>query len=141
MLTSPLFGVTILELGFPLFLLFLSLYIFGITLGLFVSAGLLRFGPSFENIAWSSLFLLAPLGCIYYPIEILPNFFQVLAKGLPLVYIFDETRNILINNFVNYENLNKAFFLNLIYLIFGIGLFYYSYTRARIKGTLINMGE
>ena len=95
-------------------MLFLSLYIFGITLGLFVSAGLMRYGPSFENIAWSSLFLLAPLGCIYYPIEILPNFFQIIAKGLPLVYIFDETRNILLNGFVNYENLKQAYLLNLI---------------------------
>ena len=140
-LTSPLFGVSILKLGFPLFLLFLSLYIFGITLGLFVSAGLIRFGPSFENIAWSSLFLLAPLGCIYYPLEILPNFFQMLAKGLPLVYIFDETRNILLNDFVNYENLKQAYLLNLIYLIFGIISFYLSFLKARVKGTLINMGE
>ena len=89
----------------------------------FVSAGLMRFGPSFENIAWSSLFLLAPLGCIYYPIEILPDFFQIIAKGLPLVYIFDETRNILLNDMVNYENLKHAFFLNLTYLLFGISLF------------------
>ena len=140
-LTAPLFGVSILNLGFPLLLLFLSLYIFGITLGLFVSAGLIRFGPSFENIAWSSLFLLAPLGCIYYPIEILPNFFQIVAKGLPLVYIFDETRNILLNNFVDYKNLKQAYFLNLVYLIFGICLFYFSFLKARIKGTLINMGE
>ena len=140
-LTSPLFGVSILKLGFPLFLLFLSLYIFGITLGLFVSAGLIRFGPSFENIAWSSLFLLAPLGCIYYPIEILPVFFQIIAKALPLVYIFDETRNILINNFVDYQNLRQAYILNFIYLILGVCLFYFSFLRARIKGTLINMGE
>ena len=101
----------------------------------------MRFGPSFENIAWSSLFLLAPLGCIYYPIEILPEFFQVIAKGLPLVYVFDETRNILINGTVNYENIKQAYFLNFVYLIFGIGLFYLSFLRARIKGTLINMGE
>ena len=141
LLTSPLFGISIFELGFPLLLLFLSLYIFGITLGLFVSAGLIRYGPSFENIAWSSLFLLAPLGCIYYPIEILPNFFQTIAKGLPLVYIFDETRNILINGFVNYENLKHAYLLNLIYLIIGMILFYLSFLRARVKGTLINMGE
>ena len=140
-LTSPLFGVSILKLGFPLFILFLSLYMFGITLGLFVSSGLMRFGPSFENIAWSSLFLLAPLGCIYYPIEILPEFFQVIAKGLPLVYIFDETRNILINGLVDYENIKQAYLLNLVYLIFGIGLFYLSFLRARVKGTLINMGE
>ena len=140
-LTSPLFGVSILKLGLPLLLLFLSLYIFGITLGLFVSAGLIRFGPSFENIAWSSLFLLAPLGCIYYPIEILPSFFQLIAKALPLVYIFDEARNILINDFVNYDNLKYAYLLNIIYLIIGIGLFYRSFLKARIKGTLINMGE
>ena len=140
-LTSPLFGVSILKLGLPLLLLFLSLYIFGITLGLFVSAGLIRFGPSFENMAWSSLFLLAPLGCIYYPIEILPSFFQLIAKGLPLVYIFDEARNILINDFVNYDNLKYAYLLNIIYLIIGIGLFYRSFLKARVKGTLINMGE
>ena len=140
-LTSPLFGISILELGLPLLLLFLSLYIFGITLGLFVSAGLIRFGPSFENIAWSSLFLLAPLGCIYYPLEILPSFFQTIAKGLPLVYIFDETRNILLNGLVNYENLKQAYFLNFIYLACGIGSFYLSFLKARIKGTLINMGE
>ena len=141
LLTSPLFGISILNLGTPLFLLFLSLYIFGITLGLFVCSGLLRFGPSFENIAWSSLFLLAPLGCIYYPIEILPEFFQNLAKALPLVYIFEETRNILVNNVVDYKNILHAFYLNIIYLLIGISLFYFSFSEARKKGSLINMGE
>jgi len=141
LLTSPLFGISILNLGTPLFFLFLSLYIFGITLGLFVSAGLLRFGPSFENIAWSSLFLLAPLGCIYYPIEILPVFFQDIAKILPLVYIFEEARNILVNNIVDYGNVLYAFYLNAIYLIVAITLFYYSFSQARKKGSLINIGE
>jgi ABC-2 type transport system permease protein len=58
-----------------------------------------------------------------------------------LLYIFDEARNILLNGFVNYENLMIAYLFNVIYLIFGIGLFYFSFLRARIKGTLINMGE
>jgi ABC-2 type transport system permease protein len=141
LLTSPFFGISILNLGMPLLFLFLSLYIFGITLGLFVSAGLLRFGPSFENIAWSSLFLLAPLGCIYYPIEILPEFFQNLARALPLVYIFEEVRNILVNNIVDYKNILYAFYLNVFYLILGISLFYYSFSQARKKGSLINIGE
>ena len=141
LITSPLFGISILNLGIPLFFLFLSLYIFGITLGLFVSSGLLRYGPAFENIAWSSLFLLAPLGCIYYPIEILPDLFQNIAKGLPLVYIFEEARSILVNQVVNYSNLRDAFILNAIYLLIGISLFYYSFSQARIKGSLINIGE
>ena len=94
----PLFGVSVFKLGFPLLFLLLSLYLFGVTLGLLVTSGLLRFGPSFENIAWASLFFLAPLGCIYYPLEILPLSLQFIAKGLPLVHIFEEMRNILLND-------------------------------------------
>jgi len=141
LLTSPLFGISILDLGLPLFLLFLSLYIFGVTLGLFVSAGLLRFGPSFENIAWSTMFLLAPFGCIYYPIETLPEIFQNIAYALPLVYIFEEARSILINQTFNSVEIIKAFSLNGIYLFLAISLFYYSFNQARKKGTLVNMGE
>ena len=73
LLAIPFFGVSILKIGTPLIFLLITLYIFGVTLGLLVTSGLIRFGPSFENIAWASLFFLAPLGCIYYPIEILPN--------------------------------------------------------------------
>jgi len=140
-LTSPIFGISILDLGFYLFFLFLSLYIFGITLGILVSSGLLRFGPSFENIAWSTMFLLAPFGCIYYPIETLPEIFQKIAYSLPLVYVFEEARNILINNTVNLENLYTALKLNFVYLVLAITLFYYSFSVARKKGTLINIGE
>jgi len=141
LLTSPIFGISLLNLGMPLFFLFLSLYIFGVTLGLFVSAGLLRFGPAFENIAWSTLFLLAPFGCIYYPVETLPEIFQKIAFALPLVYIFEETRNILINQTINFNNLTQAFYLNIIYLIVAILVFYYSFRQARIKGSLVNIGE
>ena len=141
LLTSPLFGISLLELGMPLFFLFLSLYIFGISLGLIVSAGLLRFGPAFENISWSTLFLLAPFGCVYYPIETLPGIFQTIALCLPLVYIFEEARSILINQTVNYQNVAQAFYLNIIYLILAISLFYYSFGQARKKGSLINIGE
>ena len=141
LLTSPLFGISILELGLPLAFLFFSLYIFGITLGILVSAGLMRFGPSFENISWSTMFLLAPFGCIYYPVEILPNFFQIIAYALPLVYIFEETRNILVNGNVDYENILNALYLNGLYFFIAISVFYYSFDKARDKGTLINIGE
>ena len=101
----------------------------------------MRFGPSFENIAWSTMFLLAPFGCIYYPVEILPEIFQSIAYLLPLVYIFEETRNILVNQLVNYENIIQALYLNALYLFIAISVFYYSFDKARDKGTLINIGE
>ncbi len=141
LLAIPLFGVSILKIGFPLIFLLLTLYIFGVTLGLFVTSGLLRFGPSFENIAWASLFFLAPLGCIYYPIEILPQWLQIIAKLLPLVHIFEEMRDILIYNTIDYIQIIKAIFISVIYFVIGILSFYISYNGAKNRGTLINMGE
>ena len=110
-------------------------------MGLLVTSGLVRYGPSFENIAWASLFFLAPLGCIYYPVEILPNWLQFVAKLLPLVHIFEEMRNILINGMISYSQILKAIFISIMYFIIGVIIFYLSYSGAKNRGTLINMGE
>ena len=141
LLATPFFGVSLFNLGPSLILLFLSLFFFGITLGLLVTSGLLRYGPAFENIAWSSLFLLAPLGCVYYPLSILPDWLQAVAKILPLVYIFEEVRSILLNNVVNYSNIITALKLNFVYFISAVFVFYLAFYGARKKGTLINVGE
>ena len=141
LIAIPLFGVSVLKLGMPLIFLLLALYLFGVTLGLLVTSGLLRYGPSFENIAWASLFFLAPLGCIYYPIEILPTSLQIIAKALPLVHIFEEMRSILMNNYVNYSNIFKSITISIVYFIFGVVIFYISYFGAKKRGTLLNMGE
>ena len=141
LLAIPFFGVSIFDIGTPLIFLLVTLYIFGVTLGLLVTSGLIRFGPSFENIAWASLFFLAPLGCIYYPIEILPSWLQIVAKLLPLVHIFEEMRNILIYDIINYSQILKAILISFLYFMFGIIVFYLSYNGAKNRGTLINMGE
>ena len=141
LIAIPLFGVSIFKIGAPLIFLLITLYIFGVTLGLLVTAGLVRFGPSFENIAWASLLFLAPLGCIYYPIEILPEWLQVIAKLLPLVHIFEEVRNILIHDIINYSQILKAIFISFLYFLIGVLIFYLSYNGAKNRGTLINMGE
>ena len=141
LIAIPLFGVSLLNLGPPLLFLLIALYLFGISLGLFVTSGLLRFGPSFENIAWASLFFLAPLGCIYYPIEILPSSLQIVARGLPLVHIFEEMRNILMLETTNYSNIVKSISISMIYFMLGVGVFYMSYFGAKKRGTLVNMGE
>ena len=141
LIAIPLFDVSILDIGLPLIFLLITLYIFGVTLGLLVTSGLIRFGPSFENIAWASLFFLAPLGCIYYPIEILPEWLQIVAKLLPLVHIFEEMRNILIYDIINYFQILKAISISFLYFVVGILIFFLSYDGAKSRGTLINMGE
>ena len=66
---------------------------------------------------------------------------KVIAKGLPLVHIFEEMRSILLNDTVNYLNILKSISISLVYFIIGVIIFYISYFGAKKRGTLINMGE
>ena len=81
------------------------------------------------------------LGCIYYPLSILPDWLQTIALALPLVYIFEEVRSILLNNIVNYSNIISALKLNLVYFTLSVLVFYLAFYGARKKGTLVNIGE
>ena len=49
--------------------------------------------------------------------------------------------SILVNNTVDYSSIMSAIYLNIFYLFLGVSLFYYSFNKARDKGTLINIGE
>ena len=80
-----------------------------------------------------TFFLLAPLGCVYYPITILPDWLQIISKFLPLVYIFEEARSILVNNDVNYINIMNALALNVFYFFISVFVFYFSFYGARKK--------
>ena len=74
-------------------------------------------------------------------IQVPPDWLQVIAKLLPLVHIFEEMRNVLIHDIVNYLQILKAVIISFIYFVFGIIVFYLSYEGAKNRGTLINMGE
>ena len=64
-----------------------------------------------------------------------------MAKGLPLVHIFEEMRNILLNDIVNYLDIFKAISISIVYFVLGVIVFYVSFFGAKVRGTLINMGE
>ena len=72
---------------------------------------------------------------------LLPNSLQIVAKGLPLVHIFEEMRNILLYNAVNYYDIIKSISISIVYFILGVIIFYVSFYGAKVRGTLINMGE
>ena len=50
-------------------------------------------------------------------------------------------RSILIENLIDYYAVIKACIISFIYFIMGIIIFYSSYNGAKLRGTLINMGE
>jgi len=50
-------------------------------------------------------------------------------------------RNILLNDVVNYFDIFKAISISILYFVLGVIVFYVSFFGAKVRGTLINMGE
>ena len=50
-------------------------------------------------------------------------------------------RNILVYDIVNYPQIFKAIFISFLYFVLGVITFYLSYSGAKNRGTLLNMGE
>jgi ABC-2 type transport system permease protein len=106
------FGFSLYSLGLALIAFFVSLIVFGWSIGLFVAGLVLRYGLGAESFAWAFIFALAPLCGVYYPTAILPGWVQILSDLLPASYIFNGMRGVLIDHAVQTGNLLAALGLN-----------------------------
>jgi ABC-2 type transport system permease protein len=141
LIALPLFKLDIFGPGMPLVFFFVALVIFGWCTGIFIVSLLVRYGIAAESLAWLSIFLIAPLMAIYYPVEILPNALQNLAYCLPPAHIFEGLRALLLENQFLPQNLAKAFALDLLYYALAFGAFLVAYKSARKQGLLLNTSE
>ena len=89
------FGYNIFKIGLFLLPFVFILFIFGIAMGIFVSAIIFRIGPSGEWLGWPVPLVLSIFSGVYYPISTLPGFLQVVAKLMPPCYVFESMRSIL----------------------------------------------
>jgi ABC-2 type transport system permease protein len=71
------------------------LFLFGISLGIFGSALVLRFGPAAEWFIWPIPAFISPVACVFYPLATLPHWMQFLARIIPPSYVFEGMRQIL----------------------------------------------
>src|ERR1700693_3805295 len=92
-----LFRYSIFSLGFPLIAFFTLLLAFGWSIGLAVSAMILRWGLGAEELAWAAIFLVAPVSGVYYPIAVLPGWLQAVAWSLPSAHVFEGMRTVLLD--------------------------------------------
>lgn len=135
------FGFNIYELGLMLGMFFLNLVLTGWAIGLVVSGLILRNGMGAQGLAWSIVFLLLPITCVYYPLATLPGWLQHISLLLAPTYVFEGMRSILIDHSVRYDYVLAAFGLNALYISGGIAAFFWFYRDARRRGSLLQTGE
>jgi ABC-2 type transport system permease protein len=141
LLAIPLYHYSIFEMGLPLIGFFTALLILGWALGLAICGLILRQGMGAEGLAWTVVFTLSPISCVYYPVSILPNWLQYIAWALPSTYIFEGMREVLFSRIFDSAYFFSALALDIFYLAVGAAVFFYSFQNARRRGALLQMGE
>jgi ABC-2 type transport system permease protein len=94
-LATGVFHLQFFSLGAPLVAFFMVLFVFGITLGIFASAIVLKLGPASEWLLWPMPALLSPFAAVFYPLSTLPQWMQWTAHALPPAYVFEGMRALL----------------------------------------------
>lgn len=136
-----IFGFNIYGLGFALALFFLNLILTSWAVGIAVSGLILRNGLGAESLAWTLMFVMMPLACVYYPVSTLPAFLQPVAWALPPTYVFEGMRAALIGNVVRNDLMLEAFALNIVYFAAAVAIFLRLLASARVQGSLLQSGE
>ena len=95
LLATGVFHLEFFSLGLPLIAFLTVLFVFGISLGIFGSAIVLRFGPASEWLLWPLPALLSPFAAVFYPLGVLPQWMQWVSRALPPSYVFEGMRTLL----------------------------------------------
>lgn len=93
-LATTLFGLSFVTYGIAVAPFVFVLFVFGIALGIFGCALVLRLGPAAEWFVWPIPGLVSPFAGVFYPLATLPVWMQWMARGLPPAYVFESLRAI-----------------------------------------------
>jgi ABC-2 type transport system permease protein len=141
LLAMGFFGFNLYGMGFALAAFFLNLILTSWSVGVFVSGVIMRNGLGAENLAWTIMFLLMPLSCVYYPVSVLPHALQIMAWMLPPTYVFEGMRALVIDHVFRADLMLEAFAFNVVLFAAASLGFLKLLQSARVAGSLLQTGE
>jgi ABC-2 type transport system permease protein len=141
LLAIAFFGFNLYGLGLALAAFFVNLILTSWAIGIVVSGLVLRNGLGAESLAWTFMFLLLPLTCVYYPVSVLPAFIQPLAWALPPTYVFEGMRALVIDHTFRLDLMLEALALNAVLFTAMSLAFVALLASARRNGSLMQTGE
>ena len=102
------------------------LFLFGISIGIFGCALVLRFGPASEWFIWPIPALISPFVGVLYPVSTLPQWMRLVSRVLPPSYVFEGLRAIILGKTVS----TPALLTGGVLAVFYIFLAYWSFVRV-----------
>jgi ABC-2 type transport system permease protein len=141
LLAIAFFGFNLYGLGLALAAFFVNLILTSWSIGILVSGLVLRNGLGAETLAWTFMFIMLPLTCVYYPVAVLPGSLQTIAWALPPTYVFEGMRALLIDHTFRSDLMLEALALNAVLFAATSLSFVGLLASARRNGSLLQSGE
>jgi ABC-2 type transport system permease protein len=141
LLAIAFFGFNLYGLGFALAAFFANLILTSWAIGILVAGLVLRNGLGAESLAWTIMFLLLPLTCVYYPVGTLPEWLQAVAWMLPPTYVFEGMRSLLIEHIFRGNLMLEALGINALLFGTAVMIFVALLASSRRHGSLLQTGE
>jgi len=141
LLAIAFFDFNIYGLGLALAVFFMNLILTSWSVGIVVSGLVMRNGMGAESLAWTMMFLIMPVICVYYPVSVLPDWLQWVAWALPPTYVFEGMRALILEQQFRADLMVAAFGLNAVYFAVAVATFLALLRSARRTGSLLQSGE
>lgn len=135
-LATTVFGLSYLAFGSWLAFFLLALFLFGIALGIFACALVLRLGPAAEWFVWPIPAILSPFAGVFYPIATLPDWMQFIAYLLPPAYVFEGMRSFISGGVADISILLHGLVLAMLYVVLAGFAFVRTYKHALRTGLI-----
>lgn len=129
-----LYKVNIFFYGFYLLPFLALLLMSGWWIGFLIAGIILRYGTKIQTLAWTVTWAAAPFSAIYFPVDILPQWAQTVARLMPTSYVFEGAREIISSGLLDVNKLYISFALNLLYLTLSILFFRTCFKKALNRG-------
>ena len=126
-------------LGFSLIPFIINLLLFGWSLGIFITAIILRYGTSAQVLAFGLIVIIQPFTAVFYPVSALPQAIQWVSYLIPSTYVFEGMRAVLTTGAISVMDLLYAFLLNIIYLFFMLWFFKTMFRKVKAMGRLLKL--
>lgn len=129
-----IYGLNILTIGFSIIPFFLLLMISGWSIGFFISSFLIYWGQKVQTFVWAIGWLFALFSAVFYPLEVLPRWVQIIGKILPTSYIFEAVRLKVSTGIFSTYLVSVGLILNIFYLFLTILFFNFMFNKSKNVG-------
>lgn len=112
---SLAYGFHFTDPGLGLLPFLANLMPFGCFLGMVSTALIMRWGQAAESQAWAVPLVIQPLAAVFYPVSVLPQWLQPIAKTLPSTPIFEGMRVVLAGQPTPWGGIRHKLLINLVW--------------------------